>query len=110
MKTRHIYLVLAVAGVILPYSQYLSFSQAHGNDLARFLADVLVNDSSRFILMDMVMTAVAFFAFVALDGRKRKVKYVWIAIAGVFLVGVSFGFPLYLYLRDKYGAKLEVNL
>jgi len=110
MKTRHIYLALAVIGAILPCYHYWSFAQAHGNDLARFLTDVLVNDSSRLILMDMVMTAVAFFAFVALDGRRRKVKYAWISVAGVFLVGVSFGLPLYLYLRDKYGAKLEVNL
>jgi glycerol uptake facilitator-like aquaporin len=110
MKTRHIYLGLAVLGVILPYYYYWSFIQEYGNDLVRFFSDTLVNDSSRFILMDMVMTAVAFFVFVALDSKKRKVKYAWIAIAGVFMVGVSFGFPLYMYFRDKYSKSLTVNL
>lgn len=110
MKTRHVYLALAILGIILPYYHYWQFVQTYGNDLARFFSDVLVNDSSRFILMDMVVTAIAFFVFVALDSKKRKVKYAWIAVAGVFMVGVSFGFPLYMYLRDKHGATLTINL
>ncbi len=109
MKTRHVYLALAVLGVILPYYHYWHFVQTYGNDLAKFFSDTLANDSSRFILMDMTVTAIAFFVFVALDGKKRHVKYAWTAIAGVFLVGVSFGFPLYMYLRDKYGGRLEIN-
>lgn len=110
MKTRHIYLVLAAFGVILPYYHYWHFIQAYGNDLAKFFSDVLVNDSSRFVLMDMLVTAIAFFVFVALDSKRRNVRYAWIAVAGVFMVGVSFGFPLYMYLRDKYGGRLEVNI
>jgi hypothetical protein len=110
MKTRHIYLALAALGIALPYYQYWGFYQQFGNDLPKFLNDALINASSRFVLMDMVITAFAFFVFVALDNRKRKVKFAWLSIVGVFMVGVSFGLPLYLYLRDRYGQKLEVNL
>ncbi|MEA3249039.1 MAG: DUF2834 domain-containing protein [Patescibacteria group bacterium] len=110
MKPRHIYLALAALGIILPYYHYWQFAQTHGNDMVKFFNDVLANDASRFILMDMVVTAIAFFVFVALDSKKRKVRYAWIAIAGVFMVGVSFGLPLYLYLRDKYGTALTINL
>lgn len=101
MKPKHLYLALAIIGIILPYSQYVPFYQLHGNDLAKFLTDLFANYSIRFILMDMVVTAVAFFALIAVESKTRKVKHAWIAILGVFMVGVSFGFPLYLYLRER---------
>ncbi|MFH1047113.1 MAG: DUF2834 domain-containing protein [Patescibacteria group bacterium] len=101
MKAKHIYLTLAVIGIILPYSQYVPFYQLYGNDVGKFFTDLFANYSIRFILMDMVVTAIAFFVLIAHENRTRKVKHAWIAILGVFMVGVSFGFPLYLYLRER---------
>ncbi|MDB2356484.1 DUF2834 domain-containing protein [Pseudoalteromonas sp.] len=39
--------------------------------------------------------------FIAVDGKRNKVKYRWLAILGTLSIGVSFGFPLYLYLKEK---------
>jgi len=101
MKPKHLYLLLAIVGVILPYSQYVPFYQLYGNDFAKFFTDLFANYSIRFILMDLVVTAVTFFTLIAVESKSRKVKHAWIAILGVFTVGISFGLPLYLYLRER---------
>ncbi|MDT9658948.1 DUF2834 domain-containing protein, partial [Vibrio vulnificus] len=43
----------------------------------------------------------ALLGFIVVDGQRHKVKYRYFAVLGTLSVGVSFGLPLYFYLKEK---------
>jgi hypothetical protein len=55
---------------------------------------------TRFVSVDLGISALVFVAFYFLESKKKTIKYVWLSIIGTFLVGLSFGFPLFLLLRE----------
>jgi hypothetical protein len=110
MKPKHFYLILCVLGVVLPYSQLVPLMLEHqGFDVIRFFQEVFVNRSSSFIAMDLTVTALTFFVFLFTEGKIRKYPayVIWVPLATVFMVGVSLGFPLFLYLREREEEKVQ---
>jgi hypothetical protein len=55
---------------------------------------------SAFFAMDVIVSAVVLFIFIKAEARKAGVTLLWLPIVGTLLVGVSFGLPLFLYLRQ----------
>ncbi len=99
MKT--IYLVLAVAGLVLPYLQFVPFLQENGLDLNLFVEQMFANRIAAFFAWDVIISAVVLLAFIAADLRRQQTRLWWLPILGLCAVGVSFAFPLYLYLRAE---------
>lgn len=52
--------------------------------------------------MDVIVSAGVLTLFVFVEGRRLEMQKLWIPILGTFLVGVSFGLPLFLYMRHSY--------
>lgn len=100
MSRKQVYLTLAVVGLLLPYSQFIPWVFAHGLDPELFVEQLFANRISGFFAMDVVMSTVVLFTFMDYDQRPTKVAGAWSAGLGALLVGVSFGLPLYLYLRE----------
>jgi hypothetical protein len=107
MKLRHLYLLLCVLGIALPYSQFLPWLSAHGFDVALFCREVFANRVGGFFGMDLLVSAIAVIVFALIEGRRLRLRGMWMPIMGTLLVGVSLGLPLFLYLRqihlDKHG-------
>lgn len=104
MKPRHLYLLLCIAGTLLPYSQFIPFLREHGLDLQLFLEQLFANRISGFFGWDVIVSALVVWVFVSIDGRRDQVRGLWAPILAVLTVGVSLGLPLFLYLRE---ARLE---
>jgi hypothetical protein len=51
--------------------------------------------------MDVLVSAVALIAFIRGEGTRLKMHQLWLPIVSVFLVGVSLGLPLFLYIRER---------
>ena len=101
MKLRHLYLLLAVIGFVLPYSQFVPWiTEHHALNMPLFVGDLFANRISGFFAMDVVVSAVVLIVFVLIEGRRLKMRLLWLPIASMFVVGVSLGFPLFLYLRQ----------
>jgi hypothetical protein len=100
MKIRHIYLVLCVAGFVLPYWQFVPWVMEHGLNLRLFVADLFANRIGGFFGMDVIVSAVALGAFVRVEGRRLGMGLRWLPMAAVLTVGVSLGLPLFLYMRQ----------
>lgn len=98
MNYKPLYLVLAAFGLIIPYSQFLPFLIENGLDLALFVEFMFINRIASFFVLDVIVSAVVLFIFVF--EKKDKIKHVWLPIVGTWTVGVSFGLPLVLYLRN----------
>ena len=54
--------------------------------------------------MDVLVSAVALLVFMRYEGSRPGVRGRWMVVIAVLTVGVSLGFPLFLYLRER---KLE---
>ena len=98
MKT--LYLILMGLGLIIPYSLFLPFFAEHGMDISLMMDQLFANRISSFFAMDLMISAVAAISFMIYQGIKIKMKIFWIPVACTVLIGLSFAFPLYLYLRE----------
>ena len=103
---QYLYLVLCVLGVILPYSQLLPFLREHGFDMRVLVEQMFANRISAFFGLDVVVSSLVLWAFVFIEGRRRKMRHLWVPVVGNLLVGVSLGLPLFLYMRERaYGGE-----
>jgi uncharacterized protein DUF2834 len=101
MSPRRAYLLLCVLGLLLPYSQFLPWVLENGFDLPKFVTSMFANRIAGFFALDVIVSAGAVMVLALTDGRRLGVKPLWAPVVGTLLVGVSFGLPLYLYLRES---------
>ena len=100
MKARHFYLVCSVVGLLLPYSQFVPWLLEHGLDVTLFCRELLANRISAFFAIDVIVSAIVLIWFIQGEGKRLRVPFLWLPTVGTLVVGVSFGFPLFLYLRQ----------
>jgi len=101
MKRKTIYLAFCVLGIVLPYSQFVPWVVAHhGVPLGLFLRELFSTRIGGFFGMDVLVSAVVLIFFVRREGKRVGVRDLWLPIVGTLAVGVSLGFPLFLYLRE----------
>ena len=101
MKPKICYLLLCVAGTILPLSFLFQFLRGHGLNMRLFVEQLFANSISSFFGVDVIVSAICLWLFVLVEGRRARVKNLWAPIAASLLVGVSLGLPLFLYLRES---------
>ena len=101
MNRKTIYLMLAVLGFLLPYSQFVPWLMTHGLDWRLFLQELHANRISAFFVMDVLMSAVTLFVLIGVEQRRLGGGGWWIPKVCVLLVGVSLGLPVFLYMREK---------
>lgn len=102
MNIRTGYLILCIAGFVLPYSQFVPWAIANGLDAPLFVRELFASRISGFFGLDVIISACVLIPFVLTEGRRLRMSRLWLPILGTLLVGVSFGFPLFLYLREPY--------
>ncbi len=100
MNPKTVYLLLCVLGTILPYSQFVPWVLQHGLDLRLFVAELFSTRIGGFFGMDVLVSAIVLWVFVAAEGRRIVVRHRWAPVAATLAVGVSLGLPLFLYLRE----------
>lgn len=98
---RLVYLVLTVIGATLPMYYFVTWLAANGWSLGAMVAAWSVNDATTGLVWDLTVAAVALTVFVIAEAWVRRDPLSLIAIPATFLVGVSCGLPLYLFLRSR---------
>jgi len=101
VNQKSIYLLLCVLGAVLPYSQIIPWIIEHGPNIALLFRQLFANRISAFFGLDVLVSAVVLVRFVGVEGRRLGMRLLWLPIAGLLAVGVSFGLPLFLYLRER---------
>jgi len=101
MKPKFVYAALCVVGAIVPYAVFLPFVREHGLDIRLILGELFANRVSASFAADVFLSSAAFWAFVAIEGRRAAVRRLWIPVAANILVGLSLGLPLFLYMRER---------
>jgi Protein of unknown function DUF2834 len=100
MKARHFYLVCCVLGLVLPYSQFVPWLLEHGLNVTLFFRELFANRISAFFVMDVIVSSIVLIWFIQTEGKRLRVRLLWLPTIGTLIVGVSFGLPLFLFLRQ----------
>jgi hypothetical protein len=97
---KRFYLALCVVGFLLPYWQFVPWVAEHGLNLSLFAHDLFANRISSFFGLDVLVSAVVLWLFIAVEGSRLGMHNFWLPIVATCVVGVSLGLPLFLYLRQ----------
>jgi len=100
MKPKNIYLLLCLAGAVLPLWQVIPWLLANGLNLPLFFEQLFANRVSAFFGMDVIVSAVVVFVLVGVEKSQLPPKWWWLPVPAVLVVGGSLGLPLFLYLRE----------
>lgn len=94
------YAICCILGIVLPYSQLLPWLMEHGLSVSLLFQETAQLRISAFAWLDVVISALTLFGFIAVEGTRLGMRYLWLPIVATCLVGVSLGFPLFLLLRQ----------
>jgi hypothetical protein len=101
MKQSTLYLWLCVPGVIVPWFFLAGFLVSGEATIPLFFSSIFVNYIASAVAADLIVSALVFFVFIFFEGRRVGVKAFWPVVAATLFVGLSFGLPLFLYLRAR---------
>ena len=99
-KIKHLYIILCIFGIILPYSQIIPLVFEGNFGFQMMIDQLFANRVSSLFALDLFVTATAFVVFALYEGTKLKIKHLWVPLVASILVGASLGFPLFLYMRE----------
>lgn len=100
---RWLYLVLAIAGAILPWMANLSFMQDYGSsfDLGLFVQLANANSAAQSLSRDLAIAATAITIWMVQESRRLQMRGLpWVLLSCV-TIAFAFGAPLFLYLRER---------
>jgi hypothetical protein len=102
MTTRErILLALTVVGFLVPNTMVAVFMIDHGLELGGYFEHWFESLPAAQLVADLVIAAVAFAFWSVWEGRRLGMRAWWVAIPASLLVGLCFGLPLFLFLRER---------
>lgn len=107
MKLKTVFLCLCVLGVVLPFYHFIPWLRVNGLDVPLLFQQLFATRVGAFFGMDLLVSAVALFVLMVAEGKRLQMKHLWLPMLGTLCVGVSFGLPLFLYMRER---RLEQNV
>jgi hypothetical protein len=103
------YLIMAVAGAILPYVFFIDYMQTHGMGLGGFMSSLFVNGAAGGFSADLLVSSFVFWAFLWQDHRGAGVSRPWIYVVINLTIGLSCALPLYLYFRTRHAGTSQAG-
>jgi Terpene cyclase DEP1 len=94
-------LVLAIVGFVVPNVFVGSFIADEGVDVGDYLSLATASTPSTQLLSDLVIAGLAFFIWAAIEGHRVGMRRWWVCIPASLLVGLCFGLPLFLFMRER---------
>lgn len=95
------YAILAVVGTAVPLSQFIPWLIENGLNPTLLVQQAFQSSISSFAWADVIISAVVLLLFIFWEGRRLKMKNLWLPVLGTCTVGVSLGLPLFLMLREN---------
>jgi len=98
---RIIYLSLAIWGAVHPTIFVSQWIMANGVDIPALIAAWRATAASSALFWDLFIASTALTVFVLAEVAVRRNWIGLLAIPATFLIGLSCGLPLYLFLRTR---------
>jgi len=101
MSRKHAYLALFLIGTVVPYLAFVPWVIDHGLDISRMVEELFANRISAFFGLDVIVSAIVLWVFIAFEGQRKGVRHTWAPIFASLAIGVSAALPLFLFLRES---------
>jgi hypothetical protein len=98
---RYLFLALALAGIILPMSQFIPASLDGEFTVGGMFDAMFANRTIAGVSLDFTVVVVTAIVFGVYEAVRLRMRLAWIPLFGTFLIGASFGLPFFLYLRER---------
>lgn len=96
-----IYAVVALIGLIgTQLALIRHISTYDGNAATGFLTDSVANPASTFGVVDLLAVALVALVFMIAEGRRLRMRFLWVYVALTFLVAISVALPAFLIARQ----------
>ena len=96
-----VYLILAVIGLLVPYTFLFQFLRENGFDLSLLVQQLFANHISTFFAVDLVISILVFWTYMFAEVNRLQMKNSWLYFLASVVVGLSFALPLFLYFRER---------
>jgi uncharacterized membrane protein (UPF0182 family) len=95
----YFYLGLAFLGAVVPYA-FLGQLIATGKfTLQDVKVEALANPVSSYLAVTVLVAILVTWVFIVLEGKRLKMKGLWLPFLATLLIGVACGLPLFLFMR-----------
>ncbi len=101
MSARRTLLILTVVGFVVPNVMLGFYIAQEGLDVAGYFSLWTDSTPSIQLVLDLAIACAALFTWAAVEGPRAGVRRWWLCIPAPLLVGLCFGLPLFLYMREK---------
>lgn len=94
------YILIALVALPATWINNLAFiTQPNNASFADFFHAAYVNAAAASLTNDLIMVTLAACIFMAIEGRRIGIRYVWLYIIMSAIIAVSVTFPLFLLAR-----------
>jgi Terpene cyclase DEP1 len=100
-RTARLLLILTVLGFVVPNVCLGLYLLDDGFELGRYFSLWTASTPSTQLLLDLAIAALAFFVWAAVEGPRAQIARWWVCIPATLLVGLCFGLPLFLLMRER---------
>ena len=97
-----ILLGLTIVGFLVPNTMVAVFLVDNGVDVGGYAEEWFDSLPAAQLAADLVIAAVAFLLWAAWEGRRLRMRTWWVPIPASLLVGLCFGLPLFLLMRERH--------
>lgn len=101
MKWKWLYLLLTIPGLLLPWCYLAGFLRSGAASVPLFFHSLFANEVASAVATDLLISALLFFIFVFVEGRRLAMGRLWVYPLVTLAIGLSFGLPLFLYFRER---------
>jgi hypothetical protein len=100
VNRKNVYLILCILGAAIPYSQFVPWVLENGLHVGLLVGQLFANRISAFFGLDVLVSSAVLLVFMRLERKQIHIRFAWLPIVGLCVVGVSLALPLFLYLRE----------
>ncbi len=97
MGKKQLYLLLAIAGAVIPYYFFFLHVADQGFDLSAFVRAVFATHAASGFTIDLLISSLVFWVAIVARKNAGRGPTPWVFIALNLLVGLSCALPAYLY-------------
>lgn len=96
MNRKNVYLIFCILGAAIPYSQFVPWVLENGMHVGLLVGQLFANRISAFFGLDVLVSSAVLLVFMRLERKQIHIRFAWLPIVGLCVVGVSLALPLFL--------------
>lgn len=99
---RGVYLLLAVLGAVVPYLSFVPWLLENGFNLPLLWHEITASRLSGFAWLDVLLSVLTILVFAGAESRRTHMPFPLLSVLACFLIGASYGLPLFMYQRERF--------